>query len=165
MSDEHLILTTPPVHGGPEFGEKEITGGEVAKTGLDSRLRGEFLRVADEVAATNTRVVVAVPVKQLLEATLRVVSDLPRVPDYDHVSASLTRWSEASDYIPSEVPEADPDSFGVFVRDQGPDIGKVCIELTRPADGDTATYDFDPEDVESFFLAGLAACAYAKAQR
>lgn len=166
MSDDHLILTTPPVHhAGPDTELREIEGGEAARTGLDSRLREEFIRIADELAASNTRVVIAVPVKQLVEATLRVVGDLPRVPDYDQVSASLAKWSEESTYSPSEVPDADPDSLGVFVRDQGPDIGKVCVELTRPADGVTTTLDFDADSIESFFLAGLAACAYAKAQR
>lgn len=165
MSDD-LILTTPPVHdAGPDIGLREIEGGQAAKSGLDSQLRDEFARVADELAARNTRTVIAVPVRQLVEAVLRVVPGLPRVPDYDAVTAHLARWEEASDYSPSEVPECDPDSIGVFVRDQGPDMGKVCVEFTRPADGVTSTLDFDPEYAEHFFLAGLAACAYAKAQR
>jgi hypothetical protein len=161
------ILTTPPVHDdGPAVDQHEIGGGEVAKTGLDSRLREAFMRVADDLAAKNTRVAVAVPVKQLLKATLHTIQDLPRVPDYDAVSAHLARWSEATEYSPTEVPDSDPDSLGVFVRDQGPDVGKVCVEFTRSADDVTSTLDFeDPVYAESFFLAGLAACAYAKAQR
>jgi hypothetical protein len=160
------ILTTPPVHdAGPAVDQKEIEGGEVVKTGLDSRLREEFINVAEAVAAKNTRVAIAVPVKPLVEATLRVVAGLPRVPDYDSVSAHLTTWSEASEYSVIEAPEADPDSLGVFVRTDGPDAGQVCVELTRPGDDVTTTLDFDPEYIESFFLAGLAACAYARAQR
>lgn len=166
MSDENLILTTPPVHdAGPSTPQTEIVGGDASRTGLDSRLREEFVKIADALAASNTRVVIAVPVKQLVEATLRVVGDLPRVPDYDHVSACLTQWSQESGYSPSEVPDADPDSLSVFVRDSGPEAGQVCVELARPGDGVTTTLDFDPAFIKSFFLAGLAACAYAEAQK
>lgn len=165
MSDEH-ILTTPPVHdAGPATGVTEIEGGTAAKTGLDSRLRAAFEDVMEKFATRNTRVIIAAPVRQLAEAAIKVVGDLPRVPDYDHTSACLTTWSEESEYSPFEVPDADPDSLGVFVRDQGPDAGKVCVELTRPADGVTTTLDFDSAYIEHFFLAGLAACAYAKAQK
>jgi hypothetical protein len=164
MSDD-IILTTPPVHdAGPDTVLREIQGGEATKIGLDSRLRDEFARIADELAARNTRTVIAVPVKQLVEATIKVVGDLPRVPDYDAVTAHLTRWEQESEYSPSEVPDTDPDSIGVFVRDQGPDLGKVCIELTQPGQDTTHTLDFEPGYIEHFFLAGLAACAYSKAQ-
>lgn len=166
MSDES-ILTTPPVHeSGPDVGQREIAGGETVKVGLDSRLREVFARVADELAARNTRTVIAVPVKQLVEATIKVVKDLPRVPDYDVVAAHAARWTEESEYSPSVVPDSDPDSLGVFVREMGSNAGKVCVEFTQPGQGRTSTFDFeDPDYAESFFLAGLAACAYAKAQR
>lgn len=164
MSDD-TVLTTPPVHdAGPDIGQKEIEGGEVSRTGVDSRLRAAFEKAVDEVAERTSMPVVA-PVKELLAATMRIISDMPRVPDYDHVSACATSWSETSEYNRYEVPETDPDSLGVFVRDQGPQFGMVCVELTRPGADVTTTLDFDPEYAESFFLAGLAACAYAKSKK
>lgn len=159
------VLTTPPVYdAGPDVSQKEIEGGEASRTGTDSRLRAAFEKAVDEVAERTSMPVVA-PVKELLAATMRIVSDMPRVPDYDHTSASLARWTETSEYNRYEVPDADPDSLGVFVRDQGPQLGMVCVELTRPADDVTTTLDFDPDYAESFFLAGLAACAYAKSKK
>jgi len=160
------VLTTPPVHdAGPDLGQKEIEGGDASRTGVHSRLREAFEEIITNFAARNTRVVIAAPVRQLAEAAIKVVGDIPRIPDYDHVSASLASWSLASDYSPIELPEADPDSIGVFVRDQGPDAGKVCVEITQPGQDQTTTLDFEPDYIEAFFLAGLAACVYAKAQR
>lgn len=165
MPDD-IILTTPPVHDdGPDTGVKEIEGGETAKTGLDSKLRAEFERIGEELAVRNTRVAIAVPVKQLIAAAFRVFENVPRIPDYDSTTAHLATWAEETEYSPIEVPDADPDALGVFVREQGPDAGKVCIELTRPATGKTHTLDFEADSIESFFLAGLAACAYARTRR
>lgn len=166
MSDEHLILTTPPVHdAGPAVGQREIEGGVKSRTGFDSRLRDEFERVTDEVAARHTSMPIVVPVKELVEAVMRLLPDLPRIPDYDHVSASLARWTETTVYDRYSVPDTDPDSIGVFVRDQGPDLGKVCVEFSRPGADVTSTLDLEPDAAESFGLAVLAACAYAKAQQ
>lgn len=160
------ILTTPPVHdAGPDIGQKEIKGGEASRTGFDSRMRDALERMTDEVAARHTNMPIVVPVKEILETVRAVLPDLPRIPDYDHTSAALARWTEASEYNRYAVPDADPDSLGVFVRDQGADIGKVCIELARPGDDTTATLDFDPDYIESFGLAVLAACAYARTRR
>lgn len=157
MADE-IILTTPPVHGGPEFGDKPIIGGDAVKTGLDARLREAFEAVVTEFAAKTSLPVVS-PTKQLIAATLRIVNDLPRVPDYDDVSAREVRWSSAVEYSPIEVPDADPDALGVYAKG-----GVVCVDFDSPGNQSTDTLEFDPAYIESFFLAGLAACAYAKAQ-
>lgn len=163
MSDEH-ILTTPPVHGGPDFGEKAIGGaGDVAKVGLAARIREVVERVGID-AATKTTMPVVIPTKQLVSGLLAMFADVPRVPDYDAVAAHAARWMEL-EYNPLEVPDAEPDSLGVFVRSSGPDAGKVCIEFTEPAADHTTALDFEPDAIESFFLAGLAACAYARKQR
>lgn len=163
MADE-IILTTPPVHGGPDFGEKAVEGaGDAAKVGLASRIRDVVERVGTD-AATKTSMPVLIPTKQLVSGLLAMLADVPRIPDYDAVAAHAARWMEL-EYNPLEVPDAEPDSLGVFVRSSGPDEKKVCIELTRPVDGVTTTLDFEADNIESFFLAGLAACAYAKAQR
>lgn len=167
MSDEDLVLTTPPVHdAGPAVGQHEIAGGQASRTGFESRLRDALERMTDQVAARHTSMPIIVPVKEIIETLTRLLPDIVRVPDYDHVSASLTKWTEATNYDRYAVPDADPDSFGVFVRDQGPDAGRVCIEHTEPGEDRTSTFDFeDPDYAAGFFLAGLAACAYAKSQR
>lgn len=167
MPDEHLILTTPPVHdAGPQVGQHEIEGGAATRTGFDSRMRDALERMTDEVAARHSSMPIVVPVKEIMETITSLLPDIPRVPDYDHVSAHVAKWTRASEYNRYAVPESDPDSLGVFVRDQGPDLGKVCVEFTQPGNVTTSTFDFEDADyAESFFLAGLAACAYAKAQR
>lgn len=147
--------TTPPVHqDGPPVEQREIAGGTPEQVGLDSALRSEFERVANDVAARNTRTVIAVPVRQLVEATVRVVQGLPRVPDYDPVVAAIARWEETTDYSPVEVPDCDPAGIGVEA-----DGAAVVLTLDNVRDGRLA---LDADHAEGFFLAGLAAVRAAR---
>ncbi len=163
MSDEK-ILTTPPVHGGPDFGETHVDGaGDATKVGLASRIREVVERVGT-ISAARTSLPVLIPTRELVSGLLAMFTDVPRIPDYDAVAAHSARWTEL-EFTPLEVPDAEPDSLGVFVRDSGENEGKVCIEFARPGDDRTTTLDFEPDAIESFFLAGLAACAAARKQQ
>lgn len=157
--DHPEITEAPPVHDpGPGGSEREIEGGEVARVGLDSLLREEFERIGTDVAARHTRVAVAVPVPQLVAAVLRIVPDLPRVPDYDDVSARLRRFEEATEYSPVFLPDSDPRSIGVHVDG-------VSVVLPVDLAGAVGEVALTADYAEEFGLAVVAAARYAKVRK
>lgn len=155
MDEQPQITTTPPVHhDGPVTRQHEIEGGDAQRVGLDSLLRAEFERVTNEVAAKHTTMPIVTPVRQLVEATVRVVADLPRIPDYDHVVAGVARWEEITAYSPTEVPDHDPAGIGVQA-----DGGTILLTVDGLRDNRLV---LDPDHAEGLFLAGLAAVRAAK---
>jgi hypothetical protein len=155
------ITTIPPVHdAGPDTAVREIVSeGPTTHTGVDSILRAEFERIAVDLAAKHTKLAIVVPVRQLVDATVRVVEGMPRIPDYDDVAARAQVWTETADYSPTEVPEFDPATCGVHAEGASVKIWMVGD------DGDGASLVLEPEHAEAFFLAGLAAVRHAAAER
>jgi hypothetical protein len=158
MSDEPLV--TPPVHDdGPAAPDREIEGGEASRTGFDSRLFDALRTMADELAVKHTSMPIVVPARQIADVVNKLLPDLPRIPDYDTVSAPERRWAEATFYSPSELPDTTPSTMGVYANDSE----QVCVPVT--IDGVTTTLTLDFAQAQDFFLAGLGAVEYVKAQR
>ncbi|NUT90890.1 MAG: hypothetical protein HOY78_02555 [Saccharothrix sp.] len=158
---DNEITTTPPVHhDGPDTAVREIVSeGPTTHTGVDSTLRAEFERIAVDLAAKHTKLAIVVPVRQLVDATVRVVADMPRIPDYDDVTARAQVWTETTDYSPTVVPDFDPATCGVHAQDTSVKVWMLG------ADGDGASLVMEPEQAEAFFLAGLAAVRHAASVR
>lgn len=157
MEQQPEVTTVPPVHhAGPDTQEREIAGAdEAAHVGVDSLIMDEFRRIMTDMAAKNTRVVVAAPLRQLVDAVMRIIPDLPRIPDYDDVSARKQEWSETTAYSPFELPEAQPKTLGVNAE------GAVVVVRANLGTVDDDVR-LDPDHAEGFFLAGLAAARQAK---
>lgn len=156
---EQVETATPPVHDdGPDTETREITGGEISRVGIGSRLQDEYERIARELAAKHTRIPIAVPTSQLVNATLRLMADVPRVPDYDHDLAMRREWTETAEYSPIAVPDHDPHAIGVHA-----DGGSVVLRVDLGETDDDVRLDADY--AEALFLAGLAAVQHAKATR
>lgn len=157
--DQPEVTTVPPVHhAGPDTAEREIAGGEAEHVGVDSLIMGEFQRIMTDMAAKNTRVVVAAPLRQLVDAVMRIIPDLPRIPDYDDVSSRKREWSEGTEYSPFELPESTPKTLGVNVEGAA-----VVVRANLGTVDDDVR--LDPDSAEDFFLAGLAAARRAKIAR
>jgi hypothetical protein len=159
MSDEPL--TTPPVHdAGPAAPDREIEGGLASRTGFRSRLVDALEVMADELAVKHTSMPIVVPAGQIADVVAKLVPDMPRVPDYDHVSALAQRWSETTVYSPSRLPDREPSAIGVRA-DRLTDRVLISVEI----DGKHEMIGLDPESARGFFLAGLAAVEFLKAER
>lgn len=160
MEQQPEVTTVPPVHhAGPDTQEREIVGGDtVARVGLDSLLRDAFETVGNDLAVKHTTMPIVVPVRQLVDATVRVIGDLPRIPDYDDVSAHKQQWSETQSYSPVELPEDEPKTLGVNAE------GAVVVVRANLGSVDDDVR-LDPDHAEGFFLAGLAAARQAKANQ
>lgn len=129
--------------------------------GLQSRIRAALKDVADDVAS-KSRVVIAVPGKEISEAMHRIFSDVPHVPDYVPETAGARTYSSTVEYASDEVP---PEPVDLTVRALTEDASdpRVFVEVI---DGDyQVDIPLDLQVAEEFFLAGLAAVAHARATR
>lgn len=152
---------SPPVHDdGPATEVREVAGGDhVEHVGVDALIMEEFKRIITEVAARNTRVAVVAPLRQLVDAVMRIVTDLPRIPDYDDVTARSQTWEESSDYSPFELSDTAPGAIKVYT-----DGAEVVHRHGRQGDP-LEEIRLDPESAEQYHLAGLAAARHAKTVR
>ena len=123
-------------------------------------MRAELHRIADEVAARNTRTAIAVPGAEIFDAMARIFSDVPHVPDYDPV-AEPEKFTSYIEYATDVVPD---DPIDVLVRARSGDSEPEVV-VTLVEGGQERDVSFDPDVAERLFLAGLAACAHARAQR
>ena len=123
-------------------------------TGVDSKLKQRLSDMADEVGARNTRVAIAVPVREIIAIFHDVFQDVPHTPDYDHTQGGL-RWGGISAYSPSEVPEALPET-GVSLS--GDNSIHVHYEPNIASEGPPPV-ELTLAQAKEFFLAGLAAVA------
>ncbi|HET9144049.1 hypothetical protein [Actinophytocola sp.] len=121
--------------------------------GVDSMLKQRLSDMADEVGARNTRVAIAVPVREIIAIFHDVFGNVPHVPDYDPEREGL-RWGGLAAYSPTEVPEAQAE-VGVKLTDEGV---SVVFETHDTSDDAPLTL----RQAEEFFLAGLAAVAEGK---
>lgn len=128
--------------------------------GLQSRIRAALKDVADDVAS-KSRVVIAVPGKEISEAMYRIFSDVPHVPDYDPETAGARTYSSVVEYASDEVP-ADPIDLKVsaLADDGDPRVFVEVVDTDCQVD-----VSLDLQVAEEFFLAGLAAVAHARATR
>jgi hypothetical protein len=121
--------------------------------GVDSLLKQKLSDMADEVGARNTRVAIAVPVKQIIKIFYEVFGNVPHVPDFEPEFADR-RWGGVGAYSPGEVPDPQPE-VGVRLTDDG-----VAIMFETNESSDDATLTL--AQAEEFFLAGLATVAEGK---
>jgi len=135
-------------------------GADDPRAGMATRMRDALRQIADEVGA-RASIPVAVPGKEITEAMFRLFSDVPRVPDFDPGLARETDFTSVVEFEPDEVPPP-PVSVRVFVdeEDGNADDPKVVLAIPDVAD----LVAFDPDEAERLFLAGLAACKYARAR-
>jgi len=130
------------------------------RAGLTTQMREALRQVADEVGA-RASIPVAVPGKEISEAMFKIFSDVPRIPDFDPELAREVTYTSVVEFEPDEVPPP-PVSLRVFVdqENDNADDPKVILALPEVAD----MVAFDPDEAERLFLAGLAACRYARAR-
>lgn len=128
--------------------------------GLATRIRAELKIIADQ-AGQKTSMAIVVPGAEITEAMLRVFEGTPKVPDYDAATAETTFFGSVVKYASDEIPE-DPIRLRVFVDETGDHEGDPAVVLALGDGGDARRIPIDPETAESLFLAGLAACGYAK---
>lgn len=121
--------------------------------GVDSKLKQRLSDMADEVGAKNTRIAIAVPVREIIAIFHDVFDSVPHVPDYDPERDGL-RWGGLAAYSPGEVPEPTPE-VGVKLTDDGV---SVVFETGETSDDAELTL----AQAEAFFLVGLAAVAEGK---
>lgn len=130
------------------------------RAGLMTRIRAALKEVADQ-AAEKTSMAIVIPGAQIAEAMLKVFAGTPKVPDYDAESAIETSFGSVVKYEPDEIP-TDPIPVQVFVDDTGENVDDPQVMLTFGIGERVFLVPFDPETAEALFLAGLAACAFAK---
>lgn len=123
-------------------------------TGIDSMLRQKLSDMADEEGARNTRVAIAVPVKQIIAIFHEVFGNVPHVPDYDQFAFEAQRWGGLGTYSPGEVPEPQAEVGVKLVEDSV----HVVFETNDSEDAAELTL----AQAEQFFLAGLAAALEGK---
>lgn len=131
------------------------------QVGLRSQIREALRTVADDMAASTTRVAIAVPVKQITNALMTLLPQLADVPDYDHDLAERRVWAA----IPQAVDDTDPEFDDLDVI--GPEVsvravgGEVVITVTAPAIGRLEIL-LTALDAREFFLAGVSAAQHAR---
>lgn len=125
--------------------------------GIDSMLKQKLSDMADEIGAKNTRVAIAVPVREIIRIFHEVFDNVPHVPDYDPENEGL-RWGGLAAYSPGEVPEAQAE-VGVKLTDEGVN---VVFEMNDAAGGISEDAPLTLTQAEQFFLVGLAAVAEGK---
>lgn len=118
--------------------------------GIDSVLRQRLSDLADEVGAKNTRVAIAVPVREIIAIFFDVFGNVPHVPDYD-VERETLRWGGLTAYSPGEVPDPQPE-VGVKLTEDGV---SVVFETNDTSDEAELTL----AQAEALFLVGLSAVA------
>lgn len=121
--------------------------------GIDSMLKQKLSDMADEIGAKNTRVAIAVPVREIISIFHEVFDNVPHVPDYNPEGEGL-RWGGLAAYSPGEVPEAQAE-VGVKLAEDGI---HVVFETNDTEDAAELTLT----QAEQFFLVGLAAVAEGK---
>jgi hypothetical protein len=122
--------------------------------GVDSKLKQRLSDMADEIGAKNTRVAIAVPVRQIIAIFHEVFSDVPHVPDFDPGRDERQRWGGLTAYSPGEVPDAQNEA-GLRLLDDG-----VAIDLEGFTGGgweECAVLTL--EQAKDYFLHGLALVA------
>lgn len=123
-------------------------------TGVDSMLKQRLSDMADEIGARNTRVAIAVPVRQIIAIFHDVYGNVPHVPDYDPERDDRQRWGGLSAYSPGEVPDPQ-NEVGLRLTDDG-----VAVDMEGFGSGgweEAAVLNL--EQAKDFFLAGLALVA------
>jgi hypothetical protein len=135
-----------PQHAAPDAPERERFDG----VGIDSMLRQKLSDMADEVGAKNTRVAIAVPVRQIIEIFHEVFTSAAQVPDYDPERESL-RWGGVGTYSPGEVPDPQ-NEVGVKLTDDGVNIVFETNDSSEDA-------ELTLSQAKAFFLAGLSVVA------
>jgi hypothetical protein len=128
--------------------------------GLATRIRAELKIIADR-AGQKTSMPIVVPGAEITEAMLRVFEGTPKVPDFDAATAETTSYGSVVKYASDEIP-TDPVQLRVFVDETGDHEGDPAVVLAIGDVDGIQAIPIDPETAESLFLAGLAACAYAK---
>jgi hypothetical protein len=123
--------------------------------GVDSKLKQRLSDMADEVGARNTRVAIAVPVREIIAIFHDVFDNMPHVPDYSPEREGL-RWGGLAAYSPTEVPEAQAE-VGVKLTEEGVSVIFGTVETEDAAPLTLA-------QAKEFFLAGLAAVAEGERQ-
>lgn len=132
--------------------------------GMLTRIREALRQVADDVAAKNTRTVIAVPGKEISEAMFRIFSDVPRVPDYDPEAAGKSHHdSVIENYAADEIPP-DPIRLSVWADEEGDRADDPSVVIAFDDGQAVVRTPFDPDVAERLFLEGLAACRYARAR-
>lgn len=124
--------------------------------GVDSKLRQRLSDMADEMGAKNTRVAIAVPVKEIISIFHDVYAAVPHVPDFDPEVADR-RWGGIGSYSPGEVPDPQ-NEIGVRLTDDGVAVTFETFEAGGTSDDAVLALD----QAEEFFLAGLSAVAEGK---
>jgi len=133
------------------------------QVGLRSRIREALRTVADEAGAANTRVVIAVPVKQITNALMALLPQLADVPDYDPMLAEQRVWTG----IPQAVDDTDPEFDDLDVIP--PDLavravgGEVVVRVRYP--GGEVEVPLTAIDAREFFLHGVSAAEHARKGR
>jgi hypothetical protein len=132
-----------------------------------TRMRDALRQVADEVGA-KASIPVAVPGREISEAMFRIFSDVPRVPDFDPALARETSYTSVVEFESDEVPPP-PVSLRVFVDEEDgnaddPKVVLAILGLAALASDVADLIALDPDEAERLFLAGLAACKYARAR-
>lgn len=125
--------------------------------GTDSLLKQKLSDMADEVGARNTRVAIAVPVKEIIRIFHEVFTSVPHVPDYDPERETL-RWGGIGTYSPGEVPDPQ-NEVGVQLTEDGV---VITFEMFDTAGGAQEDALLTLAQAEEFFLRGLAAVAEGK---
>ncbi|HZA71478.1 MAG TPA: hypothetical protein VE476_01050 [Propionibacteriaceae bacterium] len=127
--------------------------------GVDSKLKQRLSDMADEIGAKNTRVAIAVPVRQIIGIFHEVYGDVPHVPDYDPDRDDRQRWGGLAAYSPSEVPDAQ-NEVGLRLADDA-----VIVDMEGFTGGgweDCAVLNL--EQAKDYFLTGLALVAEGERQ-
>lgn len=130
------------------------------RAGLMTQMREALRQVADEVGA-RASIPVAVPGKEISEAMFKIFGDVPHIPDFDPELARETDFTSVVEFEPDEVPPP-PVSLRVFVDEEDGNADDPKVVLALPEVSDLVA--FDPDEAERLFLAGLAACRYARAR-
>lgn len=138
----------------------EELGVDDPRAGLTTRIRAALRDVADQ-AAEKTSMPIVVPGAQITEAMLKVFAGTPKVPDYNHEQALETSFGSVVKYESDEIP-TDPIPVRVYVDETGENVDDPQVMVTFGIGEREFVVPFDPETAEALFLAGLAACAYAK---
>lgn len=127
--------------------------------GTDSLLKQKLSDMADEVGARNTRVAIAVPVKEIIRIFHEVFANVPHVPDYDAFADGAQRWGGVGTYSPGEVPDPQ-NEVGVRLTDNG--TVEIIFETFDAGGGAGGEAPLTLEQAEEFFLRGLSAVAEGK---
>jgi hypothetical protein len=130
------------------------------RAGLMTRIRAALKEVADQ-AAEKTSMAIVIPGAEIAEAMFKVFAGTPKIPYYDPEQAAETAFSSVVKYEPDEIP-AEPTPVQVFIDESGDNADDPQVLLVIGKGDGVMTVPFDPETAEALFLAGLAACAFAK---